>query len=341
MKSLRVGIFGATGEVGQELVNLLDVFKKELPVGDIFLYANKSAGTGLDTYLGKMTVQKAEIADYSHLDLAFWAVGAEWSKKEWEKAKESDCFVIDNSSAFRYDCKIPLIVPEINGDSLQDSGSRLIANPNCTTAIAAIPLHVLNVMSGIKRVSFTTYQSASGAGNGGRGELLEQASDYLGRKSVGHDIFQHPLAFNVIPHIDKFQDNGYTKEEMKTDWETRKILGLEDNIKISSTCVRVPVERSHAEDILVETERPVDLEEYKGALVVTKGVVVFDDVENNVYPMPIHTSGHYEVQVGRMRHPEIFDNGIRMFVCGDQLLRGAALNAVLIGKQLYGRGRFE
>jgi len=340
MTEPRIGIFGATGEVGRELISLLDKFKDELPVQDISLYAGKSAGNQLDTYLGRKIVQSAEDADYSQLDLAFWAVGADWSRKEWEKAVNSYCFVVDNSSAFRYDSEIPLIVPEVNREVLEDSDSRLIANPNCTTAIAAIPLHVLDVMSGLKRVSFTTYQSASGAGNGGREELFEQTRNYLDGERVTNSVFQHPLPFNVIPHIDKFQDNGYTKEEMKTDWETRKILSLEDDVRISSTCVRVPVERSHAEDILVETEKPVDITLYREVLAATEGVAVFDTPGMNVYPMPIHTSGEYQVQVGRMRDPEIFENGIRMFVCGDQLLRGAALNAVLIGEELYGMGRF-
>ena len=196
-------------------------------------------------------------------------------------------------------------------------------------------------MSAIAKIGFKTYQSASGAGNGGRRELLEQSWNYLREHLVENEKFQHPLPFNVIPHIDKFQDNDYTKEEMKTDWETRKILGLEDKVRISSTCVRVPVERSHAEDILVETRDFVDLDVYREALEEQSWIKVSDDIKNNVYPMPINTSGNYSVEVGRIRSPEIFDNGVRIFVCGDQHLRGAALNAVLIGRKLYDNGRFD
>ncbi|HUS51046.1 MAG TPA: aspartate-semialdehyde dehydrogenase, partial [Candidatus Paceibacterota bacterium] len=290
MTKLNIGIFGATGEVGQEIINVLDNFK--FPIDKLFLYAGKSAGKSLKTSLGEIIVQKADIADYSCLDLAFWAISEDWSKVNWEKTKDSGCYVIDNSSAFRYDNNIPLIIPEINGDLLQEHNSRLIANPNCTTAIAAIPLHILNQIVGIKRIIFSTYQSASGAGNGGRRELLEQSRNYLNGKTVEHSKFQHPLPYNVIPHIDTFQENGYTKEEMKTDWETRKILRLDDSVRISSSCVRVPVERSHAEDITVETNKPVNIKEYRIALNKEAMLKVCDDPLNNSYPMPLNTSGN-------------------------------------------------
>ncbi len=339
MAKLNVGIFGATGEVGQEMISVLRTL--EFPVAGLFLYAGKSAGKSLATPFGEIIVQKADNADYSKLDLALWAISGNWSKENWQRAKDSRCYVIDNSSAFRYDADIPLIVPEINGELLQGNASRLVANPNCTTAIAAIPLHILNQMAGIERIIFSTYQSASGAGNGGRRELLEQSRNYLDGKTTENIIFQHPLPYNVIPHIDKFQDNGYTKEEMKTDWETRKILGLDNLVRISSGCVRVPVERSHAEDITVETQKSVNLDEYRDVLSNEPMLKVCDDPLNNIYPMPINTSGNYQVEIGRIRHPEVFDNGVRMFVCGDQLLRGAALNAVLIAQKLYNLGKFN
>ncbi|TKJ17121.1 aspartate-semialdehyde dehydrogenase [Candidatus Woesearchaeota archaeon B3_Woes] len=339
MGKVKVGIFGATGEVGQEIINVLD--KLEFPVDELYLYAGKSAGKSLKTPFGKIVVQKADTADYSSLDLALWAISGDWSKTNWEKARGSGCYVVDNSSAFRYDDNVPLIIPEINGELLREHPSRLIANPNCTTAIAAIPLHILNQMAGIERIIFSTYQSASGAGNGGRNELLEQSRNYLDGESVEHSKFQYPLPFNVIPHIDRFQENGYTKEEMKTDWESRKILGLEDSVRISSGCVRVPVERSHAEDIMVETHTPINLDEYRFALDKEPMLKVCDDPLNNIYPMPINTSGNYQVEVGRIRQPEVFDNGVRMFVCGDQLLRGAALNATLIAQQLCSLEKFD
>lgn len=339
MKKINVGVFGATGEVGQEIINVLDTLK--FPVGELSLYAGKSAGKMVDTAYGSIVVQAADGADYSQLDVALWAISGDWSKENWQRAKESGCYVIDNSSAFRYESEIPLIVPEINGDLLRENHSRLIANPNCTTAIAAIPLHILNKMAGIERMIFSTYQSASGAGNGGRKELLEQSRNYLDGNPVGCDIFAHPLPFNVIPQIDKFQPNGYTKEEMKTDWESRKILGLDEHVRISSGCVRVPVERSHAEDITVETRLPVNLDEYRAALEQEAMVKVCDNLMQRSYPMPINTSGKYPVEVGRLRHCGVFENGVRMFVCGDQLLRGAALNAVLIAQKLYSLGKFE
>ena len=334
----RVGIFGATGEVGQEIIGVLDRLK--FPLSKLSLYAGKSSGKTLKTHFGEIVVERAENADYSKLDLAFWAVSGDWSKENWEKAKDSRCYVIDNSSAFRYDENTPLIVPEINGDLLSETQSRLIANPNCTTAIAAIPLHVLHRMAGIEKIIFSTYQAASGAGNGGREELLQQTRAYLDGKPVRSDIFPHQLAFNVIPHIDKFQSNNYTREEMKTDWESRKILDLDSSVKISSTCVRVPVERSHSMDITVETRESVDLEEYRAALSRSPTIKVCDDPSSNFYPMPINTTAHYTVEVGRIRHPIIFENGVRMFVSGDQLLRGAALNAVLIAEELYRLGKF-
>ena len=339
MAKLNIGIFGATGEVGKEIIDVLH--KLDFPVKELFLYAGKSAGKTIETPYGDIVVQKADTADYSELDIALWAIGGEWSLKNWERAKDSKCYVIDNSSAFRYDDEIPLIVPEINGDLLKENPSRLISNPNCTTSIAAIPLHILNQMAGIEKIIFTTYQSASGAGNGGRQELIEQSKNYIKNERVENNMFQHPLPFNVIPHIDKFRDNGYTREEMKTDWESRKILDLDDSVKITSGCVRVPVERSHAEDIVVETKNPVDLNEYRGALRKEPMLKLCDNPENNEYPMPINTSGNYVVEVGRIRKPEVFANGIRMFVCGDQLLRGAALNAVLIAKKLYDLGKFD
>jgi aspartate-semialdehyde dehydrogenase len=335
---LNVGVFGATGEVGQEMINVLR--NTGFPAKDVNFYAGKSAGKPLDSPFGTKIVQNSDDADYSSLDLALWAVGADWSRENWKKAEGTGCFVIDNSSAFRYEEEIPLVIPEINGFKLKNTPSRLIANPNCTTAIAAIPLHLLNQVYGIEKIIFTTYQAASGAGNGGRKELLEQSRNYLDGKYVGHNIFAHPLPFNIIPHIDRFMDNGYTKEEMKTDWETRKILWLGPEVKISSTCVRVPVERSHALDVLVETREPVDYESFKTSLAMHPMVALTDDPTEKEYPMPIITSGTYEVHVGRIRQPEVFNNGIRMFVCGDQLLRGAALNAVLIAKKLYDYGRF-
>lgn len=335
---VRVGVFGATGEVGREIINVLHATK--FPVDKLDLFAGSSAGADIETPYGQMRIQDSGSADYSSLDLAFWAVNKDWSAENWEKARGTACYVVDNSSAFRLSDGYPLIVPEINSSILENYPPGLIANPNCTTAIAAIPLDVINRTAGIEKIIFTTYQSVSGAGNGGIQELQEETRNYLEGKPVGNRKFQHPIPFNMIPHIDAFQENGYTREEMKTDWETKKILGL-GYVKISSGCARVPVERSHAEDIIVETTLPVDFDEYRKTLENTPGIKVSDDPLNNVYPMPVNTSNHYPVEVGRIRGPVVFDNGIRMVVCGDQLLRGAALNAVNIGRKLYDFGKIR
>ncbi len=337
MKKIKIGIFGATGGVGKELLKLLDDIR--FPVGAMSLYAGRSAGTVMDTPSGIIEVKKTEDADYSGLDLAFWSINADWSRKNREKAMESHCYVIDNSQAFRQEPDIPLIVPEINGHILRDHPSRLIANPNCTTAIAALPLHKLDEMAGIEYITVSTWQSASGAGDGGREELLQETRNYLDGRPMGNRKFQHPLPFNVIPHIDKFMDNGYTREEMKIKWETRKILGLDDRVGISSTCVRVPVLRSHALDIAVETMDPVDYDEYRTLLSREPMIKLRDDPQNLEYPMPSNTTGVYPVAVGRIRALDGNRKGVRMFVCGDQLLRGAALNAVLIARKLHEYGR--
>ena len=330
MNKFKVGVFGATGEVGREIINVLH--KTEFPVETIRLYAGKSAGSVMKTPYGECKVEDANKANYSELDIAFWAISGDWSKENYVKTKNSDCYIIDNSTAFRREDDIPLIIPEINGDVLMENTSKLIANPNCTTAIAAIPISILNNIAGIKKLIFSTYQAASGAGYKGRMELLEQSKNYLNEKPVTNKEFDYPLPFNVIPRIDTFQDNDYTREEMKINWETRKILRLDDDVKISSTCVRVPVERSHSEDITVETEKPVTVEEYKEALSKEPMVKVY---EGDEYPMPINSKQNYQTGIGRIRKPEVFENGIRFFVSGDQLLRGAALNAVLIAKKLH------
>ncbi len=340
MTKINIGIFGATGEVGQEIINILHMMN--FPVKNLYLYAGKSSGKIINTPFGKITIENANLANYSNLDIAFWAISSKWSKENFSKIKNSNCYIIDNSSAFRYDKNIPLIVPEINADQLlQNHQTKLIANPNCTTAIAAIPLHILNKLAGINRIIFSTYQSASGAGNGGRKELLEETKNYLNGITPQNKIFQHPLPFNIIPHIDSFLENGYTKEEMKTDWETKKILNLPDTVKISSGCVRVPIERSHAEDITVETKKPVDIKKFKELLEKEEMIKLSDDPLKNISPMPLNTSNKNQIEVGRIRHPQIFENGVRMFVCGDQLLRGAALNAVLIAIKLNELGKFN
>ena len=337
MAKLKVGIFGATGMVGKELLKVL--FDRKFPIETLRLYASeRSKGKKIKTPLGEITVENADNADYSQLDMAFFAIGGGWPKENAPKANAANCIVIDNSSTFRYDDNVPLIIPEINPDAIGDS--KLIANPNCTTAIAAIPLYQIYKNFGLKKVIISTYQSTSGAGNGGMEELEAETKKVLNGEKASNKIFAHPIPFNVIPHIDVFQDNDYTKEEVKVVWETHKIFG-DKNIPISCTCVRIPTMRVHSESIVVETEKPISPKEIRELFKKTKGIVVKDDIKNNIYPMPLTATEKYDVEVGRIRQNLIFgDKGLEFFVCGDQILKGAALNAIQIG-ELIVKQRFS
>jgi aspartate-semialdehyde dehydrogenase len=329
MTKLRVGIMGATGVVGQNLIDVLH--KRNFPLKTLRLYASeRSVGKVLDTPFGSIIVENADQVDYSQLDIAFFAIGGGWPKENAPRAKAAGCVVVDNSSTFRYDDNVPLVIPEINPQTMGDAP--LIANPNCTTAIAAIPLWVIHQNYGLKKVIISTYQATSGAGNQGMAELEAETRKVLAGEKAGHDTFVHPIPFNLIPHIDSFQDNAYTREEMKVVWETHKIFG-DNSIPISCTCVRIPTMRAHSESIVVETEKPIDPVEVRELLAHTAGVEVKDDIANNVYPMPLNASEKYDVEVGRIRQNLIFgEHGLEFFVCGDQLLKGAALNAVQIGE---------
>jgi aspartate-semialdehyde dehydrogenase len=329
--SYKVGIMGATGAVGREIIEVLH--DRNFPVEKLRLFASvRSAGKVMETPFGEITIENADEADYSEMDIAFFAISGGWSQENAEKATSAGCYVIDNSSAFRYDDNVPLVVPEINADAIGDS--KLIANPNCTTAIAAIPLYVLHKEYGVKKVIISTYQATSGAGAAGMSELSEETRNYLDGKEVGNKVFAYPIAFNAIPHIDSFQDNDYTREEMKVVWETRKIFS-EPDIPISCTCVRIPTMRVHAESIVIETEKPVNPDDAKKLLSSVEGVDLKDDIAKNVYPMPITATKKYNVEVGRIRQNLVFgDHGLEFFVCGDQILKGAALNAVQIAEKL-------
>ena len=231
-------------------------------------------------------------------------------------------------------------MPEINGQETKKS--KLIANPNCTTAIGLMALWPLIKKFGVKRVIMSTYQASSGAGQPGMNELKEGTKDYLDGNEVKNDVFAYPLPFNVIPQIDKFQDNGYTKEEMKVTWETRKICDLPEDTPISCSAIRIPTIRAHSEVIVLETEKPVDVEEAMKVLDAAEGVKLVDDQETLKYPMPLTATGQYDVEVGRVRKSIAFgDNGLEFFVSGDQLLRGAALNAVLVAEAMDENGSLK
>jgi len=335
MSGFTVGIVGATGAVGIQLYDCL--FKREFPVNRLTLFASeRSAGKEVETPYGKLIIEEFSVKSARKNDFIFLAVSGTFALEYAEAISIGDGpVVIDNSSAFRYRDDIPLIVPEINGRLAKSS--KLIANPNCTTAIAAVALWPLHKEFGIKKLIISTYQAASGAGAEGMTELLTGTRSHLDTgKPAKSSVFTYPLPFNVIPHIDKFQENGYTKEEMKVTWETLKIFGLsEADLKVTCTAVRIPTLRAHSEAITIETIRPCTADAAKTILACAPGCKLVDDITSNIYPMPMNASGEFDVEVGRIRESLVFAPcGLELFVSGDQLLRGAALNAVLIAEEI-------
>lgn len=326
---VKVAVVGVTGAVGAEMVAVLH--DRKFPLTDLRLFASaRSAGKTLETPFGSKTIEEFTVDSVAECDIALLAVSGDFSKEYAPQLAARGVTVIDNSSAFRYDDDKPLVVPEINPHAIGDS--KIIANPNCTTAILVVALAPLHKEFGIKRVIVSTYQAASGAGAEGMKELEDETRNILQGGTSSNKVFAHPLPFNVIPHIDKFQENGYTKEEMKVTWETRKIMGLPD-LPVSCTAVRIPILRAHSEAATIETDKPVDVARARAVLADAPGVKLVDDTANNVYPMPLNASGKYDVEVGRIRKNLVFgDHGLDLFVSGDQLLKGAALNAVQIAE---------
>merc|ERR1719326_1049636 len=331
-KPLKVGVVGVTGAVGVEIINVMG--NRKFPISELKLFASaRSAGNKIDTPFGEKTIEEFTLEAARACDVVFLAVSGDFAL-EWVPQITADDgpLVIDNSSAYRYDPEVPLVVPEINAEAARKSSKRIVANPNCTTAIALMALAPLHKKFGIKRCIMSTYQAASGAGAPGMNELQEGAAAMATGGVAKNEVFAHPLPFNVIPHIDKFLEDDYTKEERKVTWETRKIMDLPD-LPVSCTCVRIPTLRAHAEAITIETDKKVDIAAAYAALNAAPGVVVTDDPSSNLYPMPMSASTKYDVEVGRLRKNDVFgENGLDLFVCGDQLLRGAALNAVLIAE---------
>ncbi|WP_034346361.1 aspartate-semialdehyde dehydrogenase [Deinococcus misasensis] len=331
---MRVAIVGATGAVGHEFLRVLE--NSPLKFSELRLYASpRSAGSTLKFKGQDLTVEVMPEGAID-ADVILASAGGSISKSQAPKWVAGGAVVIDNSSAFRYDKDVPLVVPEINGDAaLQHKG--IIANPNCTTAIAAVAVYPLHQAFKVKRMIVSTYQATSGAGAKGMDELLQETQHYFEGKPVQNQVFAHPIPFNLIPHIDSFQDNGYTKEEMKVVWETHKIFG-DDSFKVSCTAVRIPTLRAHSEAITLELEKPATPEEARQILSQAPGVKLVDEPENKVYPMPLNASGKYDVEVGRIRTSLVFDGGLELFVSGDQLLKGAALNAVQIAEYMQAKG---
>lgn len=324
MKKYNIAVVGATGMVGRTFLKVLE--EVNLPAESYTLLASKrSAGTKL-TLLGKeYEVQELTENSFDGIDIALFSAGGSTSEKFAPIAASKGCLVIDNSSAWRMDPEVPLVVPEVNPEDIKKHKG-IIANPNCSTIQAMVALRPLQLKYGIKRIVYSTYQAVSGAGMGGYNDLKN------GIEGKAPEKFNHPIFSNCLPQIDVFLPNGYTKEEMKMVNETRKILG-DDNMKITATTVRVPVFDCHSESINVELEKPFDLAELRACLEAAPGLIVEDDIENCVYPMACNVAGKNETYVGRIRRDESVENGVNLWVVADNIRKGAATNAVQIAQK--------
>lgn len=331
MKPYSVGIIGASGAVGKEMIQCLH--DRNFPVADLHLFASeRSAGKKVDTPFGEIEIELYDTEKAKQLNFVLMAVSGDFAKEYAPQIAAGNAIVIDNSSAFRMDDNVPLVVPEVNASAAK--GASLIANPNCTTAILAVALYPLYKEFGLKKTIVSTYQATSGGGQECMDELREQTENYLAGRKVEANKFPHPIPFNLIPRIDVMQENGYSKEEMKVTKETRKIFGNQD-LKISCTAVRIPTFRAHAESVTIETEKSISPEKAREVLQTAKGVAIKDNPEEFNLPMPLTATKKYDVEVGRIRQNLVFgEYGLDFFVCGDQLLKGAALNAVQIAESL-------
>ena len=327
-----IAIVGASGAVGQELLAVLE--QRQFPVSELRLFGSeRSAGKKYLFRSKEYTVQLLQDDDaFRGVDIAFVSAGASVSRAYAKTITRYGAIMIDNSSAFRMDEDVPLVVPEVNASDALVRPRNIIANPNCTTIQMVVALQAIERISHIRRVRVATYQAASGAGAQAMKELENQYRQVLNGEAVTVDKFAYQLAYNLIPHIDVFTDNGYTKEEMKMFNETRKIM--HSDVKVSATCVRVPSLRAHSESIWVETERPVSVEEAKAAFAQAQGCVLMDEPEKKIYPMPLFLSGKDEVFIGRIRKDLTDENGLSFWCVSDQIRKGAALNAVQIAEWL-------
>ncbi len=329
---MKIVIVGVSGAVGQEFLRVLD--ERNFPFDELELFGSaRSAGQSY-TFRGKEYIVKElkHNDDFKGVDFAFVSAGGGVSKDFAETITKHGAIMIDNSSAFRMDNDVPLVVPEVNPTDAYNTPRNIIANPNCTTIQMVVALKAIENLSHIKRVHASTYQAASGAGASAMAELYEQYRQVLAGEEPTVEKFAYQLAFNVIPQIDVFTDNGYTKEEMKMYNETRKIM--HSDIEVSAMCVRVPALRSHSQSLWVETEQPLTVEQVKEAIAGGEGLVLMDNPEKKEYPMPLFLSGADPVYVGRIRKDLSNPNGITLWVVGDQIKKGAALNAVQIAEFL-------
>ena len=334
---MNIAIVGASGAVGQELLRVLD--QTNFPVDSLTLFGSKRSAGRTYTFRGK----EHTVVELTHnpelfrgIDIAFTSAGASTSREYADTITRHGALMIDNSSAFRMDPDVPLVVPEVNGDDALDAPRRIIGKPNCTTIQMVVALKPINDLSPITRVHVATYQAASGAGQAAMDELALQYEQITRGEKPTVEKFSAQLAYNVIPHIDVFTDNGYTKEEMKMFNETRKIMHA-PHLSVSAMCVRVPVMRAHSEAIWVETERPATVAEAREAFAKAPGVVLMDDPANRVYPMPLELAHHDPVYVGRLRADISNPNGLTFWTVSDQIRKGAALNAVQIALHILAR----
>jgi aspartate-semialdehyde dehydrogenase len=324
MKKINLAVVGATGMVGRTFLKVLE--EKNLPIDNFYVFASaRSAGKTITFKGNDYVVEELTETSFDRgIDIALFSAGGSTSEKFAKIAAEKGCIVIDNSSAWRMDPNVPLVVPEVNPEDIEKHNG-IIANPNCSTIQAMVALKPLHNKYGIKRIVYSTYQAVSGAGMNGWTDLEE------GLKGNEPKNFPHQIANNCLPHIDVFLENGYTTEEMKMVKETRKILHAPD-MKITATAVRVPVFNSHSESINLEFEKPFELEELKATLENAPGIIVQDDVENNVYPLATTATGNDETYVGRIRRDESVDNGVNLWVVADNIRKGAASNAIQIAE---------
>jgi aspartate-semialdehyde dehydrogenase len=334
MKTYNVAVVGATGAVGETLISILE--ERNFPVGELFLLASeRSAGTKL-MFRGKpVTVQNLADFDFSKAQIGLFSAGGSVSAQYAEKAGRAGCVVIDNTSHFRYEADIPLVVPEVNPERIADYPNRnIIANPNCSTIQLLVALKPIHDKVGIERINVATYQAVSGTGKLAIEELAKQTADLLNGRTPVTKVYPKQIAFNVLPQIDVFLDNGYTKEEMKMSWETKKILG-DDSIRVNATCVRVPVFYSHSEAVHIETRSPISVEEVRALLANAPGVELMDERKPGGYPTAVGDSaGKDAVLVGRIRSDISHPNGLNLWIVSDNVRKGAALNSVQIAEVL-------
>lgn len=331
-----IGILGATGAVGQEIIRLLH--ERDFPMAELRLLASARSAGKEQSYGGQTwTIREAMPESFEGLDLCIFSAGGDQSRLFAQEAVKRGCIVIDNSSAFRQDPDVPLVIPEINPHAVDDHRG-IFANPNCSTAISLMGLYPLHQAFGLKSFIASTYQAVSGSGAGGIVELEQQTRAWAGGDEMKQSVYPHQIAFNLIPHVDQFLEDGYTKEEMKMLCEGRKIMGIDD-LRVTCTCVRVPVFRAHSISISAAFEKPVSVETAREAVRAFEGAELVDNPEKAEYPMPLNYSEVVPCGVGRIRKDHVFENGLALWVTGDQLWKGAALNAIQIAELLHTKGK--